>query len=197
MSREVYVRAWKDRHVTRAFLNAVPGTDLEALRAEIARRVARKYDLRIFSAGELMDYLAEKVRQAFAAVRFVRELVLALLVVGMSDTLGAGVVERTRELGAIRALGVRPRHVARLVVLEALVLGGLGLALALPTGFGLGVLWVKATFPTLLGWVLDVHVPYARTAGVVGLALGACVLAALLPARRAAALRPALALRAE
>jgi putative ABC transport system permease protein len=197
LSRDVYVRFSNDRRLTRVYLNAAPDTARDTLRAEIARRLGRKYALKILSAGELQDHFAGQVRRGFAGFDFLRELVLVLLLVGMSDTLGAGVVERTRELGAIRALGVRPRRVARVVVLEALVLALLGLALALPAGFGLGVLWVKAAFPNLLGWVLDVHVPYARAAGVVALTLGACLLAAVLPARRAAALRPALALRAE
>jgi hypothetical protein len=38
--------------------------------------------------------------------------------------------------------------------------------LALAAGLGLGAMWVRQTFPHLLGWALDIHVPYARIAVV-------------------------------
>jgi putative ABC transport system permease protein len=197
ISREVYVRFWEDRRITRASVNVAPGAARDALRAEIGRRLGRKYELRILDSRELMDHFATQVRRAFAGLHVLRSLVLVLVLLGMSDTLGAGVVERTREIGTVRALGVRPRHLRRMVVLEAVLLAVLGLALAVPTGVGLGLLWVDATMPHLLGWVLDLHVPWASAAGVAGLVVAACVVAALMPARRAAGLRPAVALRWE
>ena len=64
-------------------------------------------------------------------------------------------------------------------------------------GLGLGVFWVEATFSYLLGWVLDLHLPFREAAETAAAATAVAALAALLPARRAAALRPAVALRYE
>jgi hypothetical protein len=111
--------------------------------------------------------------------------------------LAAGVIERTREIGAIRVVGVRRRSIRRMVLMEGLVLGVIGLALAAASGLALGTLWVDATFPALLGWVLQPHVPYAQAGVVMLLTMAVCVLAALGPARRAASLEPAVALRYE
>jgi putative ABC transport system permease protein len=197
LSREVYVRFWQDRRITRAYVNLAPGASRDLLRAEIGRRLSRKYELRILDPGELLEHFATQVRRAFAGLDVLRWLVLVLVLLGMSDTLGAGIVERTREIGAVRAVGVRPRHVGRIIVLEAVALAVLGLALAVPTGIGLAYLWVDATMPRLLGWMLDLHVPWKSAAGIVGLVVASCLVAAAVPARRVAALRPAVALRWE
>ena len=54
-----------------------------------------------------------------------------------------------------------------------------------------------ATFPYLLGWVLQVHIPYAHAAIVALMTLVVCLGAAVIPARSAARLEPATALRHE
>jgi ABC-type lipoprotein release transport system permease subunit len=83
------------------------------------------------------------------------------------------------------------------VAVEAMGLGLPGLLLAIVAGFSLGTMWVRQTFPYLLGWALETHVPYGQLAVVCAATLGVCWLACLLPARRAAALEPAAALREE
>ncbi len=75
----------------------------------------------------------------------------------------------------------------RRIVLGTLL--GVGLALAAVSGLALGTLWVDATFPALLGWVLEPHVPYEQAGVVTLLTVIVCVLAALAPARRAAPAR--------
>ena len=96
MSREVYKRFWRDAKVTRAFVRADPKADLGTVRAAIARQLGRTYNLRILSAAEIVDYFASQVRRGFAGVYILAVLVLSVVLVGMADTLAAGVIERTR-----------------------------------------------------------------------------------------------------
>ena len=84
-----------------------------------------------------------------------------------------------------------------MVLLEAALLGTVGLALALVGGLGLGVLWVRATFAYLLGWVVELYIPYRQVLDVSLTTIVVCLVAALLPAYRAASLEPAVALRHE
>jgi putative ABC transport system permease protein len=197
MSRDFYKRYWGDAKITRAFVRIDPKANRAAVRAAIAERFGRTYNLRILSAAEIVEYFASQVRRGFAGVYILAVMVLSVVLFGMADTLAAGVMERTREIGAIRVVGVRRRYVRRIVLMEGMVLGLAGLALAAAAGLGLGRLWIDATFPALLGWVLEPHVPFERAGVVALMTMAVCFIAALTPARRAASLEPAVALRYE
>jgi putative ABC transport system permease protein len=123
MSRDVYRHGWNDGRAHASAVRAAPGGDVEALRATIARSLGRTYDLHVLSSGELMEHFATQVRRAFAAVAVARPRP-APRPGRHGRQPHAGVLERTRELGAIRALGVRPRRVARTILVEAVVIAG-------------------------------------------------------------------------
>lgn len=199
MSRALFARYWNDRRVTRFFVDtAAPVADHGTVRAAIADRLgAGDVGWRVISSGELVEHFAGQVRRAFASVYVLGAVILAVILFGITDNLSASVGERTRELGMLRALGLRRVVMWKLVVAEALLLSSLGLFLALVQGTLVGIVWIKRTIPSVLGWVIDLDVPIALTLGVVVLTTGLCALAALLPGRRAAALEPALAIRWE
>jgi ABC-type antimicrobial peptide transport system permease subunit len=92
---------------------------------------------------------------------------------------------------------LRRRQAARAVVAEALVLSVLGLILALALGCTLGALWVRTTFPALLGWTLSLRIPVGQTAVLGFAAIAVCLLSSLLPALSAVRLDPATAVRLE
>ncbi len=138
--------------------------------------------MRVFSSGEMADYWIAQIRRGFAGVDVLRAVVFLVMLLGIADTLASGVVQRTRELGAARAVGVRRWYLQRMVLVEALVMGAL---------------WIRWTFPYLLGYVLDFHLPYMQL-GLIGLMTAlVCAIAAVLPERGAARLEPVVALRYE
>ena len=124
-------------------------------------------------------------------------MVLLVVALGVADTVAAGVVERRRELAAMGAFGVRRAGLARMILVEASLLGLCGVALALTTGLALGVVWVKATFPDLVGWVLELHVPALYFVLTAALAVAVCLVAAVSPAYRCMRVQLAEALRYE
>jgi putative ABC transport system permease protein len=197
ISRELYERLWHDDQVNRFYVLVEDGAEVATVRMAIARTVGVKYGAHVLSAGELVRYFAQQVRRAFAPFRILAAMVFVVVLIAVADTLAASIVDRTREFGALRAVGVERRYLGRVVLAESLILGMLGLVIALAAGLGLGALWVKATYPYLIGWVLDLHVPYAQVALVTAMTLAVCVVAAVLPALYAARLDPAAALRYE
>jgi putative ABC transport system permease protein len=197
MSRALYERYWHDPQVTRFLVGVAPGADVAAVRTAIAATLGTAHSLRILASRELLDYFATQIRRAFTPIDVLAAMTLLVVLLGLADTLAASVTERTREIGTARALGVPRRQVHRMVLAEAAVIAGAGFALAAGAGLGLGVLWVQSTFPYLLGYVLNLHLPWERGLGVGLLVVGISLVAALPPARRAVRLDPSEALRWE
>jgi ABC-type antimicrobial peptide transport system permease subunit len=128
----------------------------------------------------------------FTMSLFVAFAVVALLLaaVGIYGVMAFTVAQREHELGLRMALGASRGDVVNLVLKEALLLAGLGLALGLIGAFFVG----RAMKSTLYGvGSLD----YSAIAAVALVLLGASLVASWLPARRAAAVEPMQALRTE
>jgi putative ABC transport system permease protein len=197
MSRALYRAQWNDARVTRFFVQGATPAD-PALRGRLQQRLAALGGAwRVISSGELVAYWEDQIRRAFASLYVLAVVILGVVLFGIADNLGASVVERTRELGTLRAAGVRQRQLRRLVVTEALIIVVLGLLLAAAEGGAMALLWVRGTVPLLLGWIVDLHVPSGFLAAIAFSTAASCALAALVPARRAARLEPAAALRWE
>ena len=115
---------------------------------------------------------------------------LLMAIAGLYGLVAFNVSRRTREIGIRMALGAAPRDVLRLVMRKGLVLVGIGTAIGLGMGFGVERLFKSALFNT--GGV-DIVVYL----GVVPSMVLVTMLAAYLPARRAARIAPTQALRCE
>ena len=104
--------------------------------------------------------------------------------IAMVNTLSINVIERTREIGMLRAIGSTRKQVKQMVFSESLLLSALGTALGILVGLFLSYYMVKAL--VISGFELTFFFPgYGILAAIaVGLIFG--VLAAMIPARQAA-----------
>jgi hypothetical protein len=154
MSRALFERYWNDASVTRVHVRVTPDAE-RVVRERIGERFRQRYRFRMLSAGELLQYWTDQVRAAFAGLHVIGAVVLVVVLIGMADTLTASIVERTRELGMVRAVGMPRAGVAAMVLAEALVLGLVGTTLAVLLGLLEGWVWVSATLPLLLRMDVD------------------------------------------
>jgi putative ABC transport system permease protein len=166
-----------------AFVAIAPGTDEAAARAGLERALADRPGLVVRSRSE---YLAEELRGAALVLRMLYAL-LALAVVigilGVANTLALSVVERTREIGLLRALGMTRRQLRALIRAESALIAVAGGVLGIGGGWLLGAMFQRAALRTGL---LEAAVPAGQLLGALaGLAV-AGVAAAAWPARRAA-----------
>ena len=142
---EAVLVGWKDASgpigVTGADVFAVrfaPGAssaDRSAVEA-----LAAQYALEANSLSRIEGAVIEALGRVFGL--FDAFSLVALLVAGLGivNTLGMGVLERVRELGVLRAIGMTRRQASRMVVTEAIILGLVGSFLGILVGLGIGVI---------------------------------------------------------
>jgi ABC-type antimicrobial peptide transport system permease subunit len=145
----------------------------------------------------LTSEFAENIPDMQAMDQMVSQIAfLAILIggVGMLNTMLMSVLERTREIGVLRALGWRRRQVVGMILREALVLGLIGGIAGILLGMGFA--WLLLQIPMVQGMIEPIYTAgLLITAVVVALVTG--VLGALYPAWRATKMQPIEALRYE
>jgi putative ABC transport system permease protein len=101
---------------------------------------------------------------------------------GIMNTLALSVIERTREVGLLRAIGLSRRQLRRMITLESVVIAVLGALLGVVLGTGFGVAMMYALRDEGLEVI---SVPFWQLTAFLVLAVLIGVVAAILPARRA------------
>ena len=197
MSRTLYREKWRDDHLTHALLRLAPGANVDTVRSQVERSLASRYSVRVLRTGELVEWMADQARHAFRSLDVLAALGVVVVLVGVGDALAANALERTREFGVLRAMGIPRRSLRNIVLTEALLLGTFGMVTALVVGTALGVLWVEVTFPALVGWTLSLYFPFPHAILIPCAVIAICMIAAYAPAAHAARLDPIVALRTD
>ena len=124
---------------------------------------------------------------------------LVVSLFGIANTMAMAVLERTREIGIMKALGARNGEIGRLFLAEAATIGALGGILGLGGGAAIGKMLngIAHLAVDLPANVSLFHVSSLLAAGSVGFSVLVSVVAGWLPARRAARMEPVTAVRYE
>jgi putative ABC transport system permease protein len=167
------------------FVKGAPGVPLGSLRGAIESVTARFPSVTVMDQAELKASQAKQIDQLLSLVNALLGLAILIALIGIANTLGLSIMERTRELGLLRAVGMSRRQTRSMVRWEAVIITLLGASLGLVIGLFFGWAVVKAMQAqgidvlALPGIQLIIYMIGAGFAGVV---------AAMAPARRAARL---------
>ena len=123
-------------------------------------------------------------------------LALALTLSGLFSVLSYLVEQRTREIGVRMALGATTRDVTRLVLSQSIRPVGFGLLIGGGSAAGLAALLLATPAAATIGEIVHVLDPFAYVVSLL-IIIAACLVAAAIPASRAAHLDPTQALRQE
>jgi putative ABC transport system permease protein len=197
VSRRTYEANWDDRGVSSLGLLLVPGADPQAAVESLRVRAGGEQDLLIRSNRALRDASLEVFDRTFAITSVLRVLATVVAVIGVLSALMALQLERTRELGVLRAQGFTPGEVWRLVLAETGLLGVIAGVLAVPVGIGLALVLIRVINRRAFGWSIETTIPADVLLQAVGLAVLAALVAGGYPAWRMARTAPAPALREE
>lgn len=156
----------------------------------IAARIARLTGLKSESWMETNAQLMNALTSQSLSTNMISLFVALSVAFGIASVLSISVVQRTREIGILRAMGARQPQLLKVFLVQGAVLGFSGSAIGAFAGYGL--VWVFNTFgPKLF------YIPVAPTLVPLAMAVATLTgtLAAAVPARRAARLDPVVAIR--
>ena len=174
--------------------NLKPGADRTAAEVQIKTIAADYPQFRVVAGKAYYGQMHAEMDAAFSGMYFVLALLALPSLIAMLNTLAIGVLERTREIGMLRAVGATRKQITSMVVAEALLLALIGAAFGVLCGLYLGFVFVSGLatiFP--LGYAF----PLTGILAAIIIALVFGVLASIIPARQAARMNVVEALRYE
>lgn len=197
MARHTYGHHFDDPAVSGLGVYLQGGADLDTVRAELDRRLTPLQALRVRSNRDLRQASLAIFDRTFTITEVLRLLAVVVAFTGVFSALLALQLERSREFAILRATGMTPRELRRLVLGQTGLMGLAAGLLALPLGLLLTWVLIEVINRRAFGWSLNLTLDPAVLAQGVALALAAALLAGLYPARRLAQSPPAAALREE
>jgi putative ABC transport system permease protein len=164
------------------FVGTDPG-QARAVQDRVERLLKAEFpQVEALSNQEFIDEQAGKIDKLLALIYALLALTVIVALFGIVNTLILSITERTRELGMLRAIGASRRQVRGMIRMEAIITGLIGGILGVALGTGLAVLVSRVVDDFTLA------IPVGAILALLVLAALAGVLAAVVPARRAAKL---------
>ncbi|MCQ8181794.1 FtsX-like permease family protein [Methylomonas sp. SURF-1] len=135
---------------------------------------------------EQRDFSRNQFRPVIGALSGLAVMLAAVGGIGLSGTLAIGVLQRSREIGVLRAIGAPSPTLSRLFMLEGLFHGILAWLVSVPLAYRAGAPLAKRLGETMLGLSLDYRFDIAAAGYWLGLILVLAAAASYFPARKAA-----------
>ncbi len=183
LARDVYKRVWNDTLVTAFAVEADSSTTPARLRAAIDAEIGPR-GLVAMLPHELRKQLDDVLTESLAYTRAIEGAALLVGLMGLLGTLLMSLLERMRELGMLRAIGMSRPQLARMIVAEAMLLGVVGGLVAAGLGAYVARLWIVGGLTRSLGWFITVRVPLGAVVTTVGAGLLVGIVAGFLGSRR-------------
>lgn len=164
------------------FANRAEGVAIDDARAAIDGVADAYPNVRIQNKSELIADAESQIDQLLVLFTGLLFLAIIIAVLGITNTLALSIIERTREIGLLRAVGMVRRQVRQMIRWESVIIALFGAVMGIGVGLFLGWAVVRAIADEGLG---SFAIPVGQIAGLVVLAAIAGVIAAIYPAWKA------------
>jgi putative ABC transport system permease protein len=193
----LYRQFWEDDRLSAVALFLAQGVDLDEKVAELRATFGGEAELLIRSNRGTRQGALEVFDRTFAITIALQLLATLVAFIGILSTLMSLQLERSREIGVLRASGMTRGQLWRLTLLQTGLLGISAGLVAMPTGYILALVLIYIINLRSFGWTLAMQLQPGEFVQAFGVALIAALLAGLYPAWRMGQRQPADALRME
>ncbi len=197
MGLDLYRQHWDDPTITAGLLVLAPGVDPDATVAGLREALAGIQGVVVRPNQALRDEALAVFDRAFAITGALQLLAAIVAFIGVLSALLSLQLERGREFGVLRAVGLTVRQFRGLVLLETGLMGAVAGLLALPTGFALAVVLIFIINRRSFGWTMQLAAEPGIFLQALALAVVAALLAGVYPAIRMGRMAAAEVLRGE
>lgn len=166
---------------------------IDTVKDEIEKRYGETHDLNMFTLNDLLNGIRDQIHQVFVVFDLILYIAVLSASAGIATTMVMNVNERLREIGILRAQGMKRRHILTLIMGEAMFLGIFGFLVGLPSGLILlrGVVLSMSS----VGMQATYVVPFERVWFSLALALIVATVGVAYPSYRAVKMRTVEVLR--
>jgi putative ABC transport system permease protein len=185
VTQPVMSKAFKQTKDTTDFVILEPDADAEKVQAILTVGAERAFPTaEVLNQGELREEREKQIDSVVQLFYVLLGLAVVISLIGVANTLGLSIYERTRELGMLRAIGMSRRQVRTMIRYEAVITALIGAIL----GLVLGVVFAALIAQPLKQEGFTLSYPVGTLIGILVLAALLGVVAAIIPARRASRL---------
>jgi len=185
IAKSLYAQSGGDQYDFSVYVTLQSGTDERLVRSQLEAAVADYPYADLESRSEYIESQAAQIDMLVNLVYGLLALAVVIAVLGIANALSLSVVERTRELGLLRAVGATRRQIRAMVRWESIITAVLGATQGLVIGVALG--WAVVRALRSQGFT-SFSVPLSTVVITIVIAMACGVVAAARPARRAAKL---------
>ncbi len=188
MDREVYKKYWKDPLVTLITVDhdpALTSTDFIAL---INSQVKAEH-LVVNLPSKLREEVARNLEDNMAMSDSTKWVALFIGTLGLLNSILIAILQRFRELGCIRSIGMTRGQMLLMILLESASLGFIGILVSFALTIPLSYLWVNSTLSYMLGWKVDFFFTLKDFFLLFGIGLFVSFISGIFPALKAAGLK--------
>ncbi|MFN8006320.1 MAG: FtsX-like permease family protein [Terriglobia bacterium] len=163
-----------------------PGVEAEEVRSQLLSSLGKQYQVFIHSNASLRREVLRIFDSTFAITYALEVISILVAILGVASTLLTLILERKKELALLRFVGAQIQQIKKMVLVEAFLLGVVSQAIGLLMGLALSWVLIHVINVQSFGWTIQFHFPLRFTLQSSLLVLAAALLAAYVPARRAA-----------
>jgi putative ABC transport system permease protein len=175
-------RIFHQERLQDVFIKLAPGTDPGGAASALDQALQPFPGVVARSQQQLRNKLSSRVNSVLLLFYALLAMTVLMALLGIVNTLTLSIHERTRELGLLRAVGMTPAQARSLVRIESMITAAIGTLV----GIGLGILLAWLVSHALADEGIVFAIPWLQVAVLLALGLLAGVVAAVVPAARAA-----------